>query len=390
MTLSRNFVLIVQHADGSSATVFLAGLDEVAIGRLSAKCTPRPGHLCLPDRLVSRNHCRLYLKQPAITAPPAAAAAADDEATVMFGGTLPIGLEFQWWVQDLGSANGTSLNGQAVVHEMPLPLGGILTLGGTRMRLELGPELPVAAPPPPDPVPAGGPDESSPAPGADAATLSDDDITVIGVPRSAPVGFPSDGPTPATESPGASPTSMDGGDVPSPTRFPGSGTDPLLQLAELVKTGFLTQEEFTLRKRQLLGLDPAIPAEPAGDPSASGWPQPEGSSLARGLHDFVVEVGGFSLDKARQVEAQVRDLGLPVLRRHIPLEGGICLYLLDIGPFAKSAVAHQAAVQAGDRLKFAGIPGFSGFNVVPLVFFSKGQGRISRVRKIYPDWPGAD
>jgi pSer/pThr/pTyr-binding forkhead associated (FHA) protein len=43
----------------------------------------------------------------------------------------------QWWLEDLGSRNGTLLNGAPLVETAVLSAGDIVTIGGTELKVEL-------------------------------------------------------------------------------------------------------------------------------------------------------------------------------------------------------------------------------------------------------------
>jgi hypothetical protein len=43
--------------------------------------------------------------------------------------------EGQWWVEDLGSTNGTYLDGQRVTHPMPAEIGGSIRIGRTTLNI---------------------------------------------------------------------------------------------------------------------------------------------------------------------------------------------------------------------------------------------------------------
>lgn len=45
--------------------------------------------------------------------------------------------EGKWWLEDLGSRNGTQLNGQPVQAPMPVLNGDVIGVGGTKLKVEL-------------------------------------------------------------------------------------------------------------------------------------------------------------------------------------------------------------------------------------------------------------
>ncbi|MFN8533888.1 MAG: FHA domain-containing protein [Dehalococcoidia bacterium] len=44
----------------------------------------------------------------------------------------------RWWLEDLGSTNGTRVNGRPVAGSTVVVIGDVLELGGVRLRLEQG------------------------------------------------------------------------------------------------------------------------------------------------------------------------------------------------------------------------------------------------------------
>lgn len=45
--------------------------------------------------------------------------------------------DMQWWLEDLGSRNGTLLNDVAITDAVVLSLGDVITIGGIKFKLEL-------------------------------------------------------------------------------------------------------------------------------------------------------------------------------------------------------------------------------------------------------------
>lgn len=100
--------LVVQSGN-QQGQVFELVRDSVAIGR-DARCD-----VMLTDTAASRNHCQLRRN--------------------------PSG----WVVQDLGSTNGTFVNGQRISGVYPVRPGDVIGVGKTMLRLE---DSPIAPPPP--------------------------------------------------------------------------------------------------------------------------------------------------------------------------------------------------------------------------------------------------
>ncbi|HEX5504947.1 MAG TPA: FHA domain-containing protein, partial [Thermomicrobiales bacterium] len=136
--MSAPFRLVVE--DGPHAGQHLAvGGAGLTIGRQDGN------DLVLDDARISRQHARLEVR----------------------GGDLV--------VTDLGSANGTRINGRAVSGSQPLRPGDVLQLGGTKLRLE-APAAPAA--PAPLPVPVRG----------DAPTIAAPDLPTGPLNTGAPAG----------------------------------------------------------------------------------------------------------------------------------------------------------------------------------------------------------
>ncbi|MFK4083394.1 FHA domain-containing protein [Kribbella sp. NPDC020789] len=90
----------VTIADGPQAGVGATLVDEpVVIGR-GSDCQIR-----LDDDYSSTRHSRLFLS------------------------------EGQWWVEDLGSTNGTYLDGQRVTRPVPAEIGGSIRIGRTTLNI---------------------------------------------------------------------------------------------------------------------------------------------------------------------------------------------------------------------------------------------------------------
>ncbi|TDD11790.1 FHA domain-containing protein [Kribbella turkmenica] len=90
----------VTIADGPQAGVGATLVDEpVIIGR-GSDCQIR-----LDDDYSSTRHARLFLS------------------------------EGQWWVEDLGSTNGTYLDGQRVTRPVPAEIGGSIRIGRTTLNI---------------------------------------------------------------------------------------------------------------------------------------------------------------------------------------------------------------------------------------------------------------
>lgn len=97
--------LIVQHSNGVSDTFPISRL-RTTIGR-SAR-----SDVCIPDAFASRLHAEVRQEGDS------------------------------FWLMDLGSANGTRLNGAVVTSSLPLYSGGEIQIGETKIRFENDIELP--------------------------------------------------------------------------------------------------------------------------------------------------------------------------------------------------------------------------------------------------------
>ena len=97
--------LVVQHSNGVQDTFPIARL-RTTIGR-SAR-----SDICIPDAFASRLHAEVRQEGDA------------------------------FWLMDLGSANGTRLNGSVVTASLPLYSGGEIQIGETKIRFENDIELP--------------------------------------------------------------------------------------------------------------------------------------------------------------------------------------------------------------------------------------------------------
>ncbi|MHB8055440.1 MAG: FHA domain-containing protein, partial [Candidatus Aminicenantales bacterium] len=101
--------------------------DSILLGR---RLPPRPDHWNLDDDMVSGNHARLTLEQGKV------------------------------WIEDLGSANGTWVDGKKIIAKTLLDPTSIIRLGRTMLHLEMkAPAASAAAPAPekgktPEPVAA--------------------------------------------------------------------------------------------------------------------------------------------------------------------------------------------------------------------------------------------
>ncbi len=104
MGSERVLKLEVFPAEGEPFQRTIAGVASVAVGRSSSV------DLMVPDRMLSRRHARLYLD----------------------GG--------DWLVEDLGSHNGTFLNGSRVESPARLKDGDVLALGGSSVTVTLASE----------------------------------------------------------------------------------------------------------------------------------------------------------------------------------------------------------------------------------------------------------
>src|SRR5215211_4532842 len=91
--------LVIRHPNGASDTFAVSRL-KTTIGR-SAR-----SDVCIPDAFASRLHAEIRQEGDA------------------------------FWLHDLGSANGTRLNGNPVAGTVPLFSGGEIQIGETRIRFE--------------------------------------------------------------------------------------------------------------------------------------------------------------------------------------------------------------------------------------------------------------
>src|SRR5437870_2857228 len=93
---------LVCMAGPSAGQEFSLDLDDLTLGRSPDNA------ICLPDPSVSRQHVRVRR---------------------MRGG---------WAVSDMGSGNGTTVNGQTLEGESMLRVGDVITLGDTELRYDEG------------------------------------------------------------------------------------------------------------------------------------------------------------------------------------------------------------------------------------------------------------
>ncbi|MBF0144475.1 MAG: FHA domain-containing protein [Magnetococcales bacterium] len=113
--------LEIQEAGGGSSGLYLEnqGITECIFGRAEAESTPGRVRIRLRDPFVSQSHCRLLA-----------------------------GPDGGWWIEDLGSRNGTRIGGRAENH---LPVrqvrgaerlegGMVIQIGRTLMTLTDGQE----------------------------------------------------------------------------------------------------------------------------------------------------------------------------------------------------------------------------------------------------------
>lgn len=92
---------------GPGATGILSGT-EMALGASATLGRAAPNTVPLPDSTVSARHARLAYRQG------------------------------KWWVEDLGSANGTYVNGKRVDGPVAVDDGDELDVAQVRLRLEVG------------------------------------------------------------------------------------------------------------------------------------------------------------------------------------------------------------------------------------------------------------
>src|SRR5512143_3007515 len=99
MSGSQGLKVAVSPAEGEPFQRTLPGIAPVVVGRSSEV------DLMVPDRMLSRRHARLYMEGA------------------------------EWFVEDLGSHNGTFLNGARVQGPAPLKDGDVLALGGSTLTV---------------------------------------------------------------------------------------------------------------------------------------------------------------------------------------------------------------------------------------------------------------
>jgi pSer/pThr/pTyr-binding forkhead associated (FHA) protein len=99
---SARLVLVEPGGSGLASGTEFTLADSASLGRLE------PNTVILPDPAVSARHARLSLRQG------------------------------RWWVEDLGSANGTYVNGLPVEGPAPLADGSEIEIAQVRLRLEVG------------------------------------------------------------------------------------------------------------------------------------------------------------------------------------------------------------------------------------------------------------
>ncbi|MGN7610456.1 ATPase, T2SS/T4P/T4SS family [Magnetococcales bacterium HHB-1] len=102
---------LVTYSNGKVEQIATDVGDTCVVGRRSnAKTQSKLCHVFLADRYISRRHFRFIHCE-------------DDENV--------------WWVEDLGSSNGTKLNGKLVKQAMPYPEGGTIVVGTTRLTMKM-------------------------------------------------------------------------------------------------------------------------------------------------------------------------------------------------------------------------------------------------------------
>jgi hypothetical protein len=98
--------LVVLEAGGSGLAIG-SQFELVANGTLGRT---EPNSIVVPDPAVSARHCRLSFRKG------------------------------QWWLEDLGSANGTFVNGKLLTASTPLNDGDVLEVAQVKLVLEIGQE----------------------------------------------------------------------------------------------------------------------------------------------------------------------------------------------------------------------------------------------------------
>ncbi|CAK0755881.1 hypothetical protein CCP3SC15_200024 [Gammaproteobacteria bacterium] len=94
------------YSAGGVEVLFVQGKGEYLIGRASSGKGSQ-ADISVADDHASRRHCRIYWREGR-----------------------------GWMVEDLGSANGTQLNGEDLTTPMPVRIGSELLIGTTRLRLK--------------------------------------------------------------------------------------------------------------------------------------------------------------------------------------------------------------------------------------------------------------
>ncbi|MBF0285004.1 MAG: Flp pilus assembly complex ATPase component TadA [Magnetococcales bacterium] len=128
----------VRYTGGRAEELILPYSSEYVLGRKS-RGEPKPGQLMLDDQYISRRHCRIFYDGPGDT----------------------------WVLEDLGSSNGTFVNGEAITSVLAFPPGAELRVGATRVTFSIQPRMRPEQQSRPEFVVGGG----TPTAGAEEATM---------------------------------------------------------------------------------------------------------------------------------------------------------------------------------------------------------------------------
>lgn len=379
--------LHIRHADGSTTDLPVREEEEYIIGRKPGKTKPHQVPVILNDPFSSRSHCRIYrMKQTPEPMPFPDDADEESDATMLMGMAGPMtALTDGWFVEDLGSANGTILDRQSLIKAMPLPPNGVIRIGSSEITLIRPGDAPKSPPPRTAPVSASVPQIPQEEPEPIESLIAPIDLSPI--PRFAPA-LPA-----APRIASAPPPPGDSWRRPAPGAPSMAGE--LQKLAELRDLGILTDEEFQAQKRLLLGM----PAPVAAPPPVVAAPKPPlPGHLPRvddhgfvieesGIPMFAVEAGTFSRSNIQEAHRRIAPLNLPILRRFINIHNTI-FYLLHLGPFPTEEEAQKAAQILLEHKGLEELPGYGNCRVALMQELTRAEGRFDKRRPIQSGWPG--